>query len=185
MDENIRQCAMRLKEMREIQELSQEYMAKKTGIPLDEYILLERGEKDFSFSFLLAAAQTLGIDISDLVTGEQSKLSFCAVTRQGDGLPISRRKAYSYKHLAYNFKNRKAEPFIVTVTSEAPYGSLETSTHESQEFLYILEGSVELKLNGANVILNAGDSAYFDSTKPHAFYTHNCETARFITLVIK
>lgn len=185
MGENIRQCAQRLLAMREIRGLTEEEMASKTGVALEEYRLLEKGEKDFQLSFLLAAANALKIDLYELITGEASKLDFCAVTRKGKGLSIHRREAYSYRHLAYNFKNRKAEPFMVTVKNGVPAGSRAASSHESQEFVYIVKGTIELIIDGISEILYEGDSAYFDSTKEHVFYAYNCDDAQFITLVIK
>ena len=64
----IQMIALRIADLRDILGLSQEEVAAKSQIPLEEYVEYEKGEKDFSFSHLFNIAETLGVDISDLLT---------------------------------------------------------------------------------------------------------------------
>ena len=57
-----------------------------SGMTLEEYAAYESGTKDFSFSHLFNIAETLGVDISDLLTGESPKLRGYVLTRSGQGL---------------------------------------------------------------------------------------------------
>lgn len=62
------------------------------------------------------------------------------------------------------------EPFMVTlVPSKA---KKELSTHEGQEFIYILEGAMEVTLEDFTDVLYPGDSIYYDSTIPHLVRCH-------------
>ncbi|MDO4546519.1 MAG: XRE family transcriptional regulator [Clostridia bacterium] len=184
MSENIRAVAMRIVDLRDICGLSAEQVAERSGIPLDEYEAYEKGEKDFSFSHLFNIASTLGVDISDLLTGESPKLKGYILTRSGKGLAFDRRKAYHYQHLAYNFRDKKAEPFVVTVEYDGIFDGKTAHSHEGQEFDYVLEGHMKIVLGGNELYLGPGDSLYYDSAIPHAMYALEAD-ARFIAVVIK
>ena len=106
----------------------------------------------------------------ELVTGENPRLSFYSIVRKDEGLPIKRRAGFNYQHLAYLFKNKTCEPFLVT----APYSESEQdqpihlSYHKGQEFDYILEGEFEGRSWKITCeILHAGDAIYYDSGRGH------------------
>lgn len=183
MSDQIKAVAIRICDLREISGMSQQEVAEKSGVPLEEYRAYEEGAKDFSFSHLFNIATTLGVDISDLLTGESPKLKGYILTRAGKGLAFERRKAYQYQHLAYNFRNKKAEPFIVTV-DYAPDETRVAHSHEGQEFDYVLDGHMKIVLDGNEVFLGPGDSLYYDSSIPHAMYALE-KDAHFIAVVIK
>lgn len=185
MSNHIKIIAMRIRDLRDISGLSAEQVAHLSGVPLEDYLDYETGERDFSFSHLFNIASTLGVDISDLLTGESPKLTGYILTRNGQGLAFERRAAYKYQHLAYNFRDKKAEPFIVTVEYNPNELSGKTAhSHEGQELDYVLEGHMKIELNGNNVYLGPGDSIYYDSSLPHAMYALDHD-AKFIAVVIK
>jgi transcriptional regulator with XRE-family HTH domain len=180
----IQMIAIRIADLREIVGLTQEEVAKRSQVPLEDYILYEKGEKDFSFSHLFNIAETLGVDISDLLTGESPKLRGYILTRNGKGLAFDRRKQYHYQHLAYNFAHKLAEPFIVTVEQDAPDVVKQAHSHEGQEFDYVLDGILRIILGGNELILAPGDSVYYDSSLPHVMYAPEGD-CRFIAVVVK
>ncbi len=183
MTEQIREIGLRLATLREVCDMTPATMAERLGVPLEKYIAYERGERDFSFSFLYNCAEILGVDILDLMSGESPKLSTCALVRKGQGFNISRNEAYDYKHLAFTFRNKKAEPFLVTVepTEELPA----LNSHEGQEFNYIIEGKMLFKIGDITYELEEGDSVYFNSSVPHAERALDGKRARFLAVVMK
>ena len=88
MDYNIKDVSGRLKSTREYLDISVGEMANKTNVTTDEYISLENGEKDFSLSFLNQAADALGIELIELLTGVTPKLNTYRLS-VGKDLPIS------------------------------------------------------------------------------------------------
>jgi quercetin dioxygenase-like cupin family protein len=96
---------------------------------------------------------------------------------------MERTKAYKYQSLAAGFIDRKADPFIVTVepNDDAP---IHLNSHNGQEFNMVLEGSLLISINGKELILNEGDSIYFDATKLHGMKALNGEPVRFLALII-
>ena len=187
MEPLIIEIAERIRGLRELMEISEEEMASVTGVTLSEYREFEEGKNDFPFTFLLKAAERFNVDIVELMTGENPHLSFYTVVRSGKGLPIQRRKSFQYRHLAFLFKNKLAEPFLVT----APYSEEEQtkpipfSVHDGQEFDFILKGSLRVELDGHTEILNEGDSIYYDSGHRHGMIAVGGEDCDFLAMVLK
>jgi len=185
MTDQLSEIGGRLKALRNILDISPETMAERVHLDLTHYLAYESGEKDFSFSFLLNAAGILGVDVVDIISGDTPKLTTCALVRSGEGYHITRREAYDYKHLAFTFKSKKAEPFMVTVEPRDTSDEVIPHSHDGQEFNYMVSGSMELLLGGIVYVLNEGDSVYFDSGLPHAMRAIGKQSARFIAVVIK
>jgi len=184
MTDQLLEIGGRLKGLRNIMDISTEKMAEDMKLAVDEYIAYERGEKDFSFSFLFNAANILGVDVVDIISGETPKLTTCALVRKGEGYDIMRRAAYDYKHLAFTFRKKKAEPFLVTVEPNKEEKTT-LNSHDGQEFNYMLSGTMEFHLDNIVYELNEGDSVYYDSSVPHAMKAVGANAAKFIAIVMK
>lgn len=185
MKENIALIAERIRALREIMEVSAEEMARALEISVEEYLTYEEGKVDFSFSFLYTVADKLGIDITDLLTGESAKLSMYTCVRSGEGLEMNRRKEYKYNHLAYMFKDKKMEPFFVTVEPSDVDAATHKKSHVGQEFNYILEGSMTFFIGSEKVTVCEGDAIYFNSKYPHAMQAENGERCCFLAIITK
>ena len=183
MDDQIREISERLKDLREICDLTVEEMAQKMEMSVEDYASHESGDADFPISFLCKAAEILGIDMVDLMSGDSPKLSSCTVVRKGKGFAVKRNAAYDYKHLAYTFRNKKAEPFLVTVEPNDKTPVL--NSHEGQEFDYVISGKMVFYIGDVSYELSKGDSVYFDSLTPHAEKAIGDKPAQFIAVVIK
>lgn len=187
METRLAEIAQRIRTLREILEIPAEEMAEKTGVSVEEYNLMESGESDFSFTFLYECSKVFGVDLMEIVTGEKPKLSFYSVVRKGAGLPIKRRKGFTYQHLAYLFKEKAAEPFLVT----APYSEEEQeqpihlSHHKGQEFDFILKGSLKCAMEDHTEVLHAGDAIYYDSGKGHGMVATGGAECVFLAVVLK
>ncbi|SDM88832.1 helix-turn-helix domain-containing protein [Acetanaerobacterium elongatum] len=187
METRIAEIAERIKTLREILELSVEHMAKATGVSVDEYVALESGNTDFSFTFLYRCSDVFHVDLVELLTGENPRLSFYSVIRKDKGLPIKRREGFTYQHLAPLFKGKYAEPFLVT----APFHQQEQeqpihlSSHEGQEFDFVLEGSLKVAMENHIEILHEGDAIYYNSGHGHGMIAIDGSDCTFLAVVLK
>ena len=185
MLENIKLIAKRIKELREISDMSIESMAKELNVDVEKYIKYESGEYDIPVSFLYAMAGKFNIELTVLLTGEEPKLKKFSVVRKDKGLSIDRRKEYKYQDLAYNFINKKAEFFMVTVDPEKEgKNDIHKYAHEGHEFNYILEGQMKFFYKDQEVILNPGDSIYFDSGSEHAMMALGNKQLKFLAAIL-
>ncbi len=182
MDEQIKQIAERLRGLRDVLELTPNDIANECGIDKDEYERAESGEHDISVSMLQQIARHYGIALDALMFGEEPKMNTYFLTRAGKGISVERTKAYKYQSLAAGFKNRKADPFIVTV--EPNDQPIHYNTHQGQEFNLVIEGKMLLCVGGKELTLNPGDSIYFNSGLPHGMKALDGKTVRFLAIIM-
>ena len=185
MTEQLREIGGRLAALRDIEGIDKISFSEQCGVTTEELEEYERGERDFSFSFLYNAAQVLSVDVVDLMSGDSPKLSACCLTRAGEGYAIDRRAIYNYRHLAFTFKNKLAEPFMVTVEPRGDIGSPELHAHDGQEFNLMVEGQMRFYIGELTYDLEPGDSIYFDSSYKHAMRALGGKPAKFLAVVIQ
>lgn len=184
MSEQIREIAQRMKEMREILDLSIEDIERELKVDRKEYLEYESGNHDIPMGFLLDFASLCKIDLSDILIGGTPMLNTYSFIKKDRGEAVERREHYKYQHLAFNFSNRKAEPFLVTVESEEDK-KIHLNSHEGQEFNYCVEGRLLISIDGNEVILEEGDSIYFNSVTPHGMKALDGKRARFLAIILK
>ena len=187
MEVRLKEIAERIRCLRDILNISEEEMAKACGMTVEQYREKEAGSEDFSFSFLLKCAEVLGVDMIELVTGEEPRLTFYSVVRQGRGLPIKRRKGFTYQHLGYLFKDKKCEPFLVTApySEEEQNAPIHLSYHKGQEFDFILKRSLKVAFEDHTETLYQGDCVYYDSGHGHGMIATGGEDCVFLAVIMK
>jgi len=183
MKENIKEIAARVKVLREIEEISDEALAKELGFELQEYQAWESAQKDFPVGALVEIAARFKVDLSELISGAASKLKTFCVTRAGQAPEVSRRPMYGYWNLAFNFHRKKAEPFLVEASPETENKPVSLNTHPGQEFDYVLEGRLLVSVSGHDIELGPGDCIYYDSNEPHGMKALGGKAARFLAFV--
>lgn len=100
---------------------------------------------------------------------------------------MKRRSGFNYYHLGYRFKGKLCEPFLVT----APFSQAEQdkpialSTHEGQEFNYIVKGSLKITLEEHTEVLHEGDSVLYDSSHGHGMIATDGEDCVFLAVILK
>ncbi|MCL2084098.1 MAG: XRE family transcriptional regulator [Oscillospiraceae bacterium] len=182
MTDQLREIGRRLSELRADVEMAPETFCAKAGVTIDELAAYESGAHDFSFSFLYNAARILGVDVIDLMSGDSPRLSGWCVVRGGEGYAVDRRAAYKYSHLAFTFRDKKAEPFLVT--AEPRQVVPELHAHDGQEFNWMVSGRMRFRIADAEYILEPGDSVYFNASIPHAMQALDDAAAQFVAVVM-
>ena len=187
MTEKITEIAERLRGLREALDMSAEAVAAKLGIDAQEYLAHEQGQRDFSFTFLYNASKVFRVNIEDLLTGRSPTLTSFSIVRRGKGLRMERRHGFKYQNMAYHFKNRVAEPFIVEAGYDAASENapLHMNTHEGQEFNLILKGSLKMNIDGHEFVLNEGDAVYYDSAHSHGMVAAGGKACEFLAVVLQ
>ena len=158
MNEEIKQIAARLAGLRDAVGASPEEMAAVCHLTPEEYLRLE--------------------------SGSEPKMNSYFVTRRGKGVAVERVKAYKYQSLAAGFSHRKADPFLVTVHPKPEDEPMFLNTHPGQEFNFVVLGRLLLSINGKEVILEPGDSIYFNSELPHGMKALDGEKVCFLAVIM-
>jgi len=181
-DTAIKQIAQRLFALRDIHDLSQQQVAEKLGVSLEAYEQFEAGTVDIPVSILHSAADLFEVDLTELLTGKAPHMRSYCLVRKDRGIKVDRYEGYDFQSLAYNFQHRSAEPLLVTVGTKDE-SQVKLVTHPGQEFNYVIEGKVEIFVGDSRMILEPGDSLYFDPKLPHAQRGVD-GPAKFITIIL-
>lgn len=181
--DNIKEVADRLRGLRDALDLTAEQIAANCGITPEQYNSYETGNADIPVSFLLRMANFCGVELTALLSGNEPKMQVYYVTRAGHGVRVERTAAYSYQDVAAGFASRQLDPFIVTVEPTDQGKPMTINTHQGHEFNYLLEGQMEISVNGHSVVLNPGDSIMFDARHPHGMRTVGDKTVRFLAII--
>ena len=185
MPEDIR-VGERIKKLREERSLTVEQVAGQTGLSVAELIQIEDHMISPSLGTLITLAKILKTPMGyffdedaekpfSLVRAHQRKsISRFAST---EGLSYG----YSYQSLG-SAKNRKMEPFLVTLTP-TQVEEVSPNRHAGEEFFFVLEGEVQIDLDGHRSVLSPGDSIYYDSNIPHLVSCHKGRRAKIIAVI--
>ena len=186
LDFKIREVAGRIRDLREVNGLSIEEMAQRTGLSTEEYIAHEEGQRNLSIAFLYRCVLILGVDMSDLLEGHSPKLRSYSLTRKGDGQKIEEAHHMVGYNLAAGFRNRIALPLYMEIAYRpgAEYEDLELVTHEGQECDIVIRGHMKIQIGSHVEILHAGDCIYYDSSTPHGMTAVDGEDCAFYAIVL-
>jgi mannose-6-phosphate isomerase-like protein (cupin superfamily) len=89
--------------------------------------------------------------------------------------------ALKFHSLGFGKNDRNMEPFIIDVHTNE--GEFVLSSHEGEEFVYVLEGEIEVKYGQDSYIMSKGDSIYYDSIIPHHLHSYNGKTSKILAVV--
>ncbi|MBR6748042.1 MAG: cupin domain-containing protein [Clostridia bacterium] len=178
------EIAERLHAIRELSEMSPEELAAAMNMAADEYLRYESGEVDIPISALYDVSNTLGVSITELLTGDRPRLHTYSLVRNGRGIQVERSEAYKYEDLAYKFAGKKVSPFQVHIAAGAEDEPYHLNVHSGQEYHYCLEGSYKIFIADKEITINQGDSLYFDSGNPHGMKAIGGTPARVLVVVI-
>jgi|AGTN01.3.fsa_nt_gi Acyl-coenzyme A synthetases/AMP-(fatty) acid ligases len=184
MQTDFKKIAERIKYLREVFNLSADEFQSALNLPAEQFRELEEGKVDFTFSFLNKVSKYFSVDIAELISGDEPRLSGFEVVRKGEGMPLTRRKGFDYLHLAPLFKDKSAEPFTVHAGYKPEETPIALSTHDDQEFNLVLKGKLRFKIGSFETVLSEGDTVYYDARLPHgmAAYEGDCD---FLSVVVK
>ena len=186
LDFKLQEMAGRIRELREIEGLTQEQMADETGVTLSEYQACETGQSDLNFAFIYRCAQIFGVDVTDIIEGTSPRLANYTLTRAGEGQHIEHAHGMTYFNMAPHFKKRVAEPLYVLAeySDEAQIKPIEITTHEGQECDIVLSGQLKVQVGEHIEILNPGDTIYYNSTAPHGMIATGGKDCIFYAIVL-
>jgi len=185
MDDQIKQLGERLKGLRDVLDLSIEEVAATIGVSPDKYEKIEAGESDITISNLMKISHKYGVSAEELMFAEAPRMKTYSVVRRGQGKSIERTKAYKYQSLVGGFVGHKADVFIVTVEPKPNAHTIYKNTHPGQEFNLVLEGAMQLYIGGKTLILEEGDSIYFDSSTPHGMLAVGDKPVKFLAFTVE
>ncbi|OFV81286.1 MAG: hypothetical protein A2W26_06040 [Acidobacteria bacterium RBG_16_64_8] len=175
----------RIREARELRGLTLEDLSSRTGISVDG---LERAESNQAIpplGQLVRLGKALEMRMGYFISAGVER-PMCVVRSHSrprvarHGKKVSEQYGYVYESLAAEKANRSMEPFLITLMP-TEFGEL--SSHDGQEFLFVLEGEIRAQVGKEVEVLHPGDSIYYDSTHPHLVKCHGTHPAKIIAVI--
>ncbi len=164
-------------------------MSEKSGIPVSTLSKVEHDRLTLTYDKLYQLSRRLGMRMSEL---------FAELSDEGTA-PVTARRSlghrqqaihfetpnYDYQFLCAELRRKRMIPVIARIraTTFKQFGEL--VHHSGEEFTYVLKGRVVMHTEFYDpVVLNEGESIYFDSSMGHAYLTaEGCEEAEVLTLM--
>ncbi len=186
--EDKNRIGIKVKNMRETRNLSLEELAERAHLKVEGIQKIEKGEMIPGLTPLIKIARVLGVrlgtflddqqNIGPVITGKDEKKS---ITRFSDRDNPDHADLNFYS-LALNKSGRHMEPFMIDIfpSSEEDY---KLSSHEGEEFIYVVQGEVEILYGKDTYILTEGMSIYYDSIVEHHVHAHGSESAKILAVV--
>jgi len=175
----------RLRAIREERGFTLEELSAKTGIEPEVLGQAEAGETVLPLGQLIKVTKVLSLKMADAISAGQESFTIVRAHQREAfkrfGQAKQTRYGYEYESLAARKKDRKMEPFIVTLL---PAAADELSTHDGQEFIYVLEGEMEVTVEDTREVLAPGDAVYYDATSRHLVRAHGDKPAKILAVIV-
>jgi transcriptional regulator with XRE-family HTH domain len=147
-------------------------LGKHTGLSAALLSKLERGKLFPTLPTLLRIAMVFGVGLDYFFTDER-KRRVVGVVRREERVRFPEKPGvqdipYYFECLDYRATERKLSAFLADF-QELPEGKVKTHQHAGVEFLYVLKGSLAMKIGGEEFLLEAEDAIYFDAGAPHSY----------------
>lgn len=173
--------------LRLLKKIALEDLAIKTGLSVEQLNSIESGSSIPSLGVLIRLTRAMGIRIGTILDDtvkegpavirsdeHQSTLSFSTSDDEN-------REHLTFFSLAPNKTGRHMEPFIIDIVPNEKREPSKSS-HEGEEFIYVLEGTITVHYGSDVFELEKGDSIYLDSIVNH-LVTTNINKARILGIV--
>lgn len=180
----------KIKSIRESKQLSIEEVSERSGLTAQQIERIEKNVDLPSLAPLIKIARVLGVRLGTFLD-DQTELG-PVISRKRDSIDNSigfsnndthARKHMDYHALSQDKSGRHMEPFLIDVAPSEAGVDFVLSTHEGEEFIYVLEGIIEINYGKNTYILEEGDSIYYDSIVAHHVHAATHRTARILGVI--
>ncbi len=186
MDFNI---GAKIKKLRKARKLTLQDVARETGFSPALISQIENNNVSPPIATLSKISRFFDVKMGHFFEEEEEESKYEVVRKDGRRV-VSRviSKAgtghgYVYEALSFRKRNKKMEPFMVTVSERPDEETL--YNHEGEEFLLILKGKAEVILDEERLILEEGDAIYFDSELKHRLLSYDGEELQVLAVVTR
>jgi len=178
----------KIKQIREMKKVSLDELASRSGMEPAMIQKIEQEKNIPSLAPLVKIARALGVRLGTFLDDSDSYGP--VVVRSGEyqkGARFTSQSSEAREHLnffslAFDKAGRNMEPFIVEI-EPGQKSDYMLSSHEGEEFIYVLEGEIEINYGKEVYRLAKGDSIYLDSIVLHNVHAGNSQFAKIMAVV--
>lgn len=179
-----RRIGERIKRLRLKKSMGLVELGKHTGLSASFLSQLETGRVVPTLRNLARIAMVFSKDLSYFFEPEAHTLFRVHKKAERVRLPQSGvdNPTYFFESLAYMVPDRSLDPYYAEFIPLKGTPDIRPHVHPGYEFLFVLEGSLEIKHGDKTNVVEAGDSVYFDASTPHSYRCAGKESA--IALIV-
>lgn len=178
----------KIRSLRESKSISREELSERSGLSIEQIERIENNIDLPSLAPLIKIARVIGVHLGTFLDEHpEAGPVICRGVEDDNAISFSNNAIQSRRHMQYHAlarskAGRHMEPFIIDV---APTNDNDfvLSTHEGEEFIYVLEGTMEISYGQDTCLLNPGESIYYDSVVPHHVHAYQGKAARILAVV--
>ena len=188
MTENSSIVGAKIKGIRETKNISIEEMASRTGLSTDQIKSIENDQFLPSLGPLIKIARALGVRLGTFLDdNDELGPVVCRAEERSNSLSFSNDTADARKHMVYHplakrKTGRQMEPFIIDIQPNEEK-NFKLSSHEGEEFIYVMDGEVEIAYGTETYNLHKGDSIFYDSIVEHHVHGATGKAAQILAVV--
>ena len=178
----------KIKAFREFKKIKPEELALKANIDLKQLAYIEEKGNVPSLGHLIKITRALGVRLGTFLD-DQDQIGPVLIKKGNAKATLSfstheekTREHLNFYSLAQDKTGRHMEPFIVEI-EPSKESDFKLSSHEGEEFIFVLNGSVELTYGKKTFLLNEGDSIYLDSIVAHNVHAANKKAAKILAVI--
>ncbi|MDR0795588.1 MAG: XRE family transcriptional regulator [Tannerella sp.] len=180
----------KIKRIRESKNLSVEDIAERSDLSISQITRIESNDELPSLAPLIKIARVLGVRLGTFLDDQQELgpvICRKSDLRNEQGISFSNNAKTIHKNMAYHAlsqdkSGRHMEPFLIDVMP-VQHADFVSSSHEGEEFIYVLDGMVEINYGQAIYILEEGDCIYYDSIVAHHVHAGNEYPAQILGVI--
>ena len=168
--------------------ISVETLSENSGLTVEQINLIVNSETIPSLAPLIKIARALGVRLGTFLD-DSSSIGPVVYQKSNnkETVTFSSQLSSSNSHLnffslAASKSGRAMEPFLIDVEPDTKQTPV-SSSHEGEEFIYVLEGTVKIRYGNDEYVLNTGESIYYDSIVDHLVTSHNGTAAKLLAVV--
>ena len=180
----------KIKGLRETKNITIEEMAERSGLTVEQINAIESEQTLPSLGPLIKIARALGVRLGTFMDDNDAlgPVVCRAADREKDtSISFSNgatdaRKHMEYHPLAQQKAGRHMEPFVIDINPETT-PDVQLSEHEGEEFIYVMQGEVEIVYGKETYLLKEGDSIFYDSIVKHHVHGAPGKSAKILAVV--
>ncbi len=180
----------KIKGIRESKNLTIEEISESSGLSVQQIASIENGQNLPSLGPLIKIARALGVRLGTFMDDNDAlgPVVTRALDRERDSSisfsngATDARKHMEYHPLAQQKAGRHMEPFVIDINPTEDH-DFQLSAHEGEEFIYVMEGEVEIEYGKEKYVLSQGDSIFYDSIVKHHVHGVPGKSAKILAVV--
>ncbi|MGL5318060.1 MAG: helix-turn-helix domain-containing protein [Bacteroidales bacterium] len=177
----------RIRSLRETKNMTISEVAELAGLDMQQIEKIEQSNQVPSIAVLIKIARAMGVRLGSFMDDHEELGPVVSRSHKQKDSKVSLWGKDECRHMNYHALSqskagRHMETFSISI-DPCGHGDFIMSSHEGEEFVYVLDGEIEISYGTSTYLLKKDDSIYYDSIVPHHVHASNGQAARVLAVI--